>query len=212
LIDFFVSCTVSTIIFASVSSDKKNDERSQTEWRVIRRQSGRRNQDELQTRYCKGCLVSVAHLGRPLDPSGHCPRCSNFLRVAEISQRVPWTVSISEARGHHSKPCSDCGYIDWRIGKDWYAVKSFFYRTSDKYCLDCAETKIWETYDDTCPKCWGRIRQSDNDVSQCLKCRNQFNQVKEAVNVHYIEFSIASRFVMVENSQAGERSARNCHS
>jgi hypothetical protein len=171
---------------------------------------GEEKQDELQTRYCNIGICCIP--GRPLDSSGRCPRCSNFLRVAEISQRVPWTVSISEVRGHHSKPCSDCGYIDWRIGKDWYAVKSFFYRTSDKYCLDCAETKSWETYDDTCPKCWGSIRKSDNDVSQCLKCRNQFNQVKEAVNVHCIEFSIASWFVMVENSQAGERRARNCHS
>lgn len=91
--------------------------------------------------------------GRTLDyeeaeeNDGMCWDCAKSVRAEQVRRRLPPNYSIRKVRGNHSKPCSDCGTRDFWQG-DYYVYDSVQPWGTDKYCLDCAETRDWGNSDD----------------------------------------------------------------
>jgi len=74
-----------------------------------------------------------------------CQDCTKTCRVSQVRQELPAHFDIKEVRGKHAKPCSGCSKTDWGWGDYYVHDLNSHWGTSEKYCLECAELKDWNS-------------------------------------------------------------------
>mmetsp|Transcript_15411 Transcript_15411/g.17263 ORF Transcript_15411/g.17263 Transcript_15411/m.17263 type:complete len:167 (+) Transcript_15411:83-583(+) len=77
-----------------------------------------------------------------VEHDGSCYECHAMIKVDRIRGKLPNNFTIQKVSGTHRKPCSECGSNEWDVG-DWYVVDCIQPWGTDKYCLDCADSKNW---------------------------------------------------------------------
>jgi len=71
-----------------------------------------------------------------------------MIPIDKLRAGLPSHMSVKEVLGRHSKPCSVCGYNDWKPRHDWYVYNHVLPEGTIKCCVACAEENLGDPFQD----------------------------------------------------------------
>lgn len=112
------------------------------------------NSEEHEEHFCDECFQYIDDVEFE-ENDGVCWTCAKAIEVDSLVRRLrlPSNYEAKEVSGNHRKPCSDCGKCNWELG-DWYVYDKVNPWGTDKFCLECAESRDWEEEDGEDDECF----------------------------------------------------------